>query len=213
MFCGLLCCNSMFPPVKSPNFLKILFPAFVWKVETREPELFLTFDDGPHPIITDYVLNLLKQFNVKATFFCVGDNVQKFPTTYQNIISQGHQTGNHTFNHLKGTKINSKEYVHNTLKAGELINSILFRPPYGRITKSQTKELSKHYKIIMWSLLTHDYRKGIQTNKVLNILKKKTSNGDIIVFHDSEKAFDNLKQILPAYLEWCIEQGFIFKKL
>jgi peptidoglycan/xylan/chitin deacetylase (PgdA/CDA1 family) len=171
--------------------------------------LYFTFDDGPHPEITLWVLNELKKINAKATFFCVGDNVSKFPETYQEILNQGHSVGNHTFNHLKGWITEDDEYFQNTEKASQVIQSSLFRPPYGRIKPSQAKVLKEKYKLVMWSHLTCDYEKNLNINASLRHMKKAVP-GSIFVFHDSEKSFHNLQILLPELLNYYSSLGFRF---
>lgn len=172
-------------------------------------EIFLTFDDGPHPEITPWVLSLLEKYGFKATFFCVGDNVRKYPETYQQIIAAGHRTGNHTFNHLKGWKTSLDEYISNVQECRELVDSNLMRPPYGRITKAQTSRLIREYEIIMWTLLSGDFYHGLDCAKAIDKMIRKTSAGQIVVFHDSVKAERNLKEILPPYLEFLSRESYI----
>lgn len=150
----------------------------------------------------------LDKYGFKATFFCIGDNVRKFPETYQEILNAGHRTGNHTFNHLRGFSTSSPTYFENIQECAQLVKSELYRPPYGQITFSQIKHLSKQYQIIMWSLLVEDWNPKLDQAKKLSLLSSETKSGDIIVFHDSEKAFENLKVILPAYLEFLKIEGF-----
>lgn len=190
-----------------------LMPAFVWRVKTSEKKIFLTFDDGPHPSITPWILDELKKHDAKGTFFCVGDNVRKFPETYQQILNEKHRTGNHTFNHLKGWQTKNETYYDNIEKAAELIKSDLFRPPYGRISFSQTRKLKQQYKLIMWDILTCDYNKNLNTEKALQDCLRLVQNGSVIVFHDSEKAEKNLKIMLPVMLKELSRKGFSFETL
>ena len=192
-----------------PLFLQLLAPSYTWKVNTNDKVLYFTFDDGPHPEITLWVLNELKKFKAKATFFCVGDNVSKFPDTYEAILNQGHAVGNHTFNHLKGWVTADDEYFHNTEKAAQIIQSSLFRPPYGRIKPSQAKVLKEQYKLVMWSHLTCDYEKNLNIKASLRHMKK-AAPGSIFVFHDSEKSFHNLQILLPELLQYYSKLGFRF---
>jgi peptidoglycan/xylan/chitin deacetylase (PgdA/CDA1 family) len=187
-----------------------LMPSLTWKVVTDDKKLFVTFDDGPHPTITPWVLQSLRQFNAKATFFCVGDNVRKFPETYDQILAEGHRTGNHTFNHLNGWCTNNSEYFDNIKQASTLIQSDLFRPPYGRITPAQFNHLKKDYRVIMWDILTRDFDKNLNTEMALQYCKEHINPGSVIVFHDSEKAEKNLKILLPAMLSHFHEKGFTF---
>jgi peptidoglycan/xylan/chitin deacetylase (PgdA/CDA1 family) len=195
-------------PTRTPALLRKLFPSLTWSVEREDKCVYLTFDDGPHPEITPWVMKELDKFGFKATFFCIGDNVQKYPETYQEILNNGHRTGNHTFNHLKGFSTSSPTYFENIQECAQLVKSELYRPPYGQITFSQIKHLSKKYQIIMWSLLVEDWNPKLDQAKKLSLLSTETKSGDIIVFHDSEKAFENLKVILPAYLEFMSNAGF-----
>lgn len=195
-----------------PHVLIRLFSSCTWKVNTRDKELYLTFDDGPHPQITPWVLQQLQAYNAKATFFCVGENVQKFPEIYAQILAGQHAVGNHTMQHMKGWKVSKQAYLDNILQASSYIQSNLFRPPYGQIKWSQLRALSKQYKIVMWSLLSRDYDKHLAISESLTAMKL-ASAGDIIVFHDSEKAFEQLKQLLPPLLAYYQEQGFEMKAL
>ncbi len=190
-----------------------LFKSLIWKVDTNNNEVFLTFDDGPHPEITMWVLELLEKYNFKATFFCVGDNVKKFNDTYNKIIEKGHSVGNHTQHHIKGWKTQNSYYLEDVNKCEKWVDSNLFRPPYGQIKKSQILLLKSKYKIIMWSLLACDFQKKLNIQKALYNLKKHTKNGSIIVFHDSLKCEQNLKSMLPYYLEFLKEKGFNSSKL
>lgn len=195
-------------PTRTPALLRKLFPSLTWSIERDDASVYLTFDDGPHPEITPWVMKELDNYGFKATFFCIGDNVRKYPETYQKILDAGHSTGNHSFNHLKGFSTSSTTYFENIEACAKLVKSALYRPPYGQITYAQTKYLSKQYQIIMWSLLVEDWNPKLDQTKKLSLLTSETKSGDIIVFHDSEKAFENLKVILPAYLEYLKMAGF-----
>ena len=181
--------------------------------EMDESSLYLTFDDGPHPTITKWVIDLLNTYHIKATFFCVGANAVKYPETMELLKANGHTIANHTHNHLNGWKTKNEEYFKNIAKANETLKSDFFRPPYGKIKKSQRKEIEKSYRIIQWSLLSGDFDTDLNQEKALRVLCNKTQNGDVIVFHDSEKAQDNLKFLLPKYLDYCVEKGFNFSAL
>ena len=196
----------------SINFLHVFFPGFVWKIPTKTKKLFLTFDDGPHSVITSKVLNILDEYNAKATFFCVGENVKEHPEIYREILSKGHQTGNHTYNHLRGWNTTTKRYIESVQRCNQLVNSDLFRPPHGRITRKQLRVLKKEgYKIIMWSVLTKDYNTSADKNGLLERAVHKTRPGSIIVFHDSEKAEDNLLYLLPKFLDHYTRKGYSFE--
>ncbi|OYU95459.1 MAG: polysaccharide deacetylase family protein [Bacteroidetes bacterium B1(2017)] len=190
-----------------PAILHWLMPTYTWKVKTKDKQLFLTFDDGPHPQITPWVLALLKEYDAKATFFCVADNVKKFPETYKEVLNQGHTTGNHSFHHLNGWKTNTQPYLADVELASEYISSNLFRPPYGRIRRQQAKALQDKYKIIMWNRLSRDYEKNLNVNESLAQMKQ-VDNGSILVFHDSEKSFENLKVLLPELLSFYKQEGY-----
>jgi peptidoglycan/xylan/chitin deacetylase (PgdA/CDA1 family) len=203
-----------------PFFLPWLFPNLVWKINTTEKELFLTFDDGPVPGPTDFVLETLQKFNCKATFFCIGDNIHKHPEIFQKVVEGGHAIGNHTFNHISGWNTPVGSYLDNVRQCDleiqnpefEIQNSKLFRPPYGRITRNQIKALND-YKIIMWDVLTIDYNKSVSPESCLKNSIRVTRPGSIIVFHDSVKAEGNLMYALPRYIEHFLEQGYSFKLL
>lgn len=197
-----------------PAIIPFLFPNWKWLGDPKEKAVYITFDDGPHPEITPWVIQKLAEFDAVATFFCVGENAQKFPEILQLIEEKGHRTGNHTFNHLKGWGKSDEDYIQNVKKASANLPGNLFRPPYGRIRPSQAKKLRQlGYNIIMWSLLSCDYDPKLNREKSLNKLIKHTKNGCIVVFHDSEKAFDNLKFLLPAYLEFLKNNGFEMRSL
>lgn len=197
-----------------PDWFAKLFPGLTWSLPGHSgKDVYLTFDDGPHPEISKWVLDTLDQFQMKATFFLVGDNVNKYPETYNLILSKGHRCGNHTMHHLKGWNTATESYIHDVEACRLHVDSDLFRPPYGRMTKGQRKYLSTRYKIIMWSLLSCDFNKKLNSEKALKGLIKKTINGSVVVFHDSVKAEKNLKYILPRYLEFLKSEGFICKTL
>ena len=190
---------------------KIYSSALTWKIPVEENKIFLTFDDGPHPTITPFVLNCLKQHNAKATFFCIGKNVQLYQGVFQQIINEGHRVGNHTHNHLNGWKTTDKKYFENIILARKFIDSNLFRPPYGRITRFQIQQLKSIFSIIMWDVLSGDFDADLSPQKCLQNVVSNTSSGSIIVFHDSEKAFDRLEYALPKALEFFAEQGYVME--
>ena len=194
-----------------PGFVRCLFPKALWRMNPDEKAVYLTFDDGPIPVVTPWVVELLGHYDIKATFFMVGDNVRKHPQEYRQVIEAGHRVGNHTFNHLKGLFTDTREYVENVEKADALIHSNLFRPPHGMLRRSQYKELSKRYQFVMWDLVTRDYSKRLQAEDVLANVKKYVRNGSIITFHDSLRSEENLKYALPRAIEWLQEQGYEFK--
>jgi len=190
-----------------------LYRKAIWRIPTEEKVIYITFDDGPHPEVTPWVLDTLRKYNAKATFFCVGSNAKKYPDIFQQIISEGHSTGNHTFNHLNGWKTNTADYSNNINKCGELINSTLFRPPYGKLTSSQYSLVNDHYSLIMWDVISGDFDQKVTEEKCLKNVITKTRKGSIVVFHDSAKAKDKLYYTLPKFLAHFSEQGFLFNKL
>jgi peptidoglycan/xylan/chitin deacetylase (PgdA/CDA1 family) len=201
-----------------PSWLPKLFKNYTWKINTTEPIIYLTFDDGPDPKPTRFVLDTLLQYHAKATFFCVGENIQKHRKIAQEIINQGHVLANHTMNHLKGWQTSHDDYVKNTNKCQETLEeystSSLFRPPYGRITKRQTKSLKESgYEIIMWDLISYDYDDKIDINQALKQLIRNSKPGSIVVFHDSSKAWKQLKQMLPKYMHALSNQGYSFESI
>jgi peptidoglycan/xylan/chitin deacetylase (PgdA/CDA1 family) len=173
--------------------------------------VYLTFDDGPIPEITPWVLDVLDKYRVKATFFCVGDNVRKYPEIYQMLIDRGHAVGNHTFHHLQGLRTRTKNYKEDVEQAAKLIKSNLFRPPYGHLRFRQFFKMRKDYRVIMWDVVTRDYSKYLTADNVFENVKKYTRNGSIIVFHDSLKAVERMKEALPRSIEWLLEQGYTFE--
>lgn len=204
--------------IKTPWLLKKIYSNYLWSIETNEKKLFLSFDDGPHPIATPFVLDELKKYNANATFFCIGKNIVAYPEIYQRILSDGHRTGNHTFNHLNGWKTEDKIYLKDVADASNYINSNLFRPPYGRIKKNQAKNLQpvlngEKPMIVMWDVLSADFDTSVTPQKCLENVLLKSKPGSIIVFHDSEKAFPRLAFTLPRVLKYFSENGFIFSQL
>jgi peptidoglycan-N-acetylglucosamine deacetylase len=204
--------------------MRALYPDFLWRIPTKEKEIFLTFDDGPIPEITEFVLEELKKYQAKATFFSIGGNIEKYPTIFQQIVNQGHIVGNHTFNHLRGWDTDDEIYLENFKKCEEEIyrhnpkpnienRKPLFRPPYGRIKRNQYKEIIKTHEIVMWDVLTGDYDQTISKERVLAKSLQHIEKGSIVLFHDSIKASKNLIYTLPRVLEHFSEQGFIFKSL
>lgn len=201
------------------KIFEILFPNYIWRIKTSEKKIYLTFDDGPIPDVTEWVLNELKKYNAKATFFCVGDNIERNPAIFQEILKNGNAIGNHTQNHLKGWKTDQKTYLDNFESCQRAIENemesknALFRPPYGLIKNSQAKEILKTHKIIMWSVLTKDYDENISPEECLKRAIKNTKNGSIVLFHDSLKAEKNMKFTLPKYLKHFSDLGYKFEIL
>lgn len=192
-------------------WLRWIYPKALWRMDPREHSVYLTFDDGPIPEATPFILDTLSRYGVKATFFMVGDNVRKYPHLYERIIAEGHQVGNHTFNHMGCLRHTLNTYVKNTNKANELIHSKYFRPPHGWMRPAAYIWLKRKYKVVMWDLVTRDYSKLLTADDVVNNIKTYTRNGSIITFHDSLKSIDKLKTALPESLEWLISQGYEFK--
>ncbi len=200
----------------SPFWLRWLYPTLTWHKSRKEKYVYLTFDDGPIPVVTPYVLNTLKKYNCKATFFCIGDNIDKNPSILSDIITEGHTVGNHTHNHLRGWKTSDSDYLDNVIKASVLTGTRLFRPPYGRIKKSQITAIRKCFpetEIVMWDVLSGDFDERITKEKCVENVLKHYRNGSIIVFHDSQKAFKRLEYALPVILENLTAQGFQFRTL
>lgn len=201
---------------KAKWWLKALYPSFVWNMLRDEKTIYLTFDDGPHAFATPFVLEQLKLYNAKATFFCIGKNVVQYPALYEKIISEGHSTGNHTQHHLNGWNTNNNKYINDVNAAAMHISSNLFRPPYGRIKRQQAKQLISNnaaLKIIMWDVLSGDFDTTITPEQCLTTVLKHTENGSIVVFHDSDKAWDRMQYALPKVLEYFSTKGYTFKAL
>ncbi|MCR9285864.1 polysaccharide deacetylase family protein [Saprospiraceae bacterium] len=199
--------------VKTPRFIQRLFPNYTWKVPTSEKVLYITFDDGPIPQVTPWVLDQLKTYNAKATFFCVGENVQKHRAIFEEVIANGHSVGNHTFNHLNGWGTDNIPYFHNVRRCAQLVKSELFRPPYGRLMPKQTQFLQRHYRIIMWDILSGDFDENLSKEQCLSNVMDHVENGSVIVFHDSLKAKDKLEFVLPQVLAYYAQQGYSFEAL
>ncbi len=193
--------------LKTPSWLRKLAPPALWQMPAGSPKVYITFDDGPHLVATPFALEQLAKFDAKATFFCIGKNVVEHPNIYEDILAAGHAIGNHTHNHKKGSAVNTKEYVEDVQKAAQFIDSKLFRPPYGRIKRMQTKSLNElGYKVIMYSLLSADFDREITPERCLQNVVFNLKPGDILVFHDSEKAWDRMSYALPRVLEHCRKQ-------
>lgn len=200
----------------SPLWLQWFYPTLTWHKSRKEKCIYLTFDDGPIPVVTPFVLNTLKKFNAEATFFCIGENIDKYPEVFSDLVKAGHKIGNHTYNHLEGWKTKDSDYLENIQKCSKNTGIELFRPPYGRIKKSQIKAIKKEnpeIQIVMWDVLSGDFDQSISAETCINNVLKNVKNGSIIVFHDSLKAFDRLEKCLPIVLESLKKQEFEFKKL
>jgi peptidoglycan/xylan/chitin deacetylase (PgdA/CDA1 family) len=197
-----------------PLLYRILFPEAVWRIKRKKRRVvYLTFDDGPVPEVTPWVLDTLDHYGVKATFFMVGNNVVRNPQLFDEIKRRGHGYGNHTMNHLQGMKTTLADYIHNIDQANELIDSSLFRPPHGLMKWSQARAIKERYNIIMYDLVTRDYSRQMNGEEVLANVRRYVRNGSIIVFHDSLKAEKNLRYALPRAIEWLKEQGYEFETI
>jgi peptidoglycan/xylan/chitin deacetylase (PgdA/CDA1 family) len=199
--------------VKTPLFIQRLFPNFTWRIPERGKILYLTFDDGPIPEVTTWVIQQLRQYRAQATFFCVGENVSKHPAIYQQLVEEGHALGNHTYNHLNGWASDNVPYFLNVRRCAHLVPSQLFRPPYGRLMPKQAEFLQQHYRIVMWDVLSGDFDENISREQCLTNVLNYAKKGSIIVFHDSLKAWDKLQYVLPKVLEHFSSKGYIFKRL
>lgn len=206
----------MFYLAKTPKWVSKLFGDSTWEMPGANKIIYLSFDDGPHPEITPFVLDELGKCGAKATFFCIGKNVVEYPGVYKRILEEGHAVGNHTHNHLDGWKTPNAKYLQNILEARNFIDSDLFRPPYGRITSKQKKilmQLDKPFKTIMWSVLSGDFDISLTPEKCCKNVLNNATSGSVVVFHDSEKAFERLKYALPIVLKHFSEQGYQFEKI
>lgn len=200
--------------IEQPSFLlRWLYPRALWRMDRHQKAVYLTFDDGPIPEATPFILDTLDRYGIKATFFMVGENVVKHPREYQMVLDRGHRIGNHTYNHISGFKYLSKNYLANTDKANELLQTRLMRPPHGWMRWPQYLVLSRRYQIVMWDVVTRDYSNRLTPQDVLENVKCYTRNGSIITFHDSLKSIDKLRVMLPEAIEWLLEQGYEFKTL
>jgi len=204
--------------VKTPWWLKKIYSSYLWSIDTREKILYLSFDDGPHPVATPFVLDELKKYQAKATFFCIGKNVVAEPAIYKRILDEGHAVGNHTYTHLNGWKTKDDVYLEDVREAGKFIDSIMFRPPYGRIKSFQAKNIKsvlsrRNVKVIMWDIISGDFDNTLNGDQCLQNVILNTTKGSIVVFHDSEKAFSRLEFLLPAVLRFFEKKGYRFEKL
>ena len=196
-----------------PRFIRALYPQALWRMDPNEKAVYLTFDDGPIPEITPWVLDLLDKYQIKATFFMVGDNVRKHPEEYKMVVERGHRIGNHTFNPIRGFEFLTPNYMANAEKANELLKTDLFRPPHGHMRWMQYMALKHRYKIVMWDLVTRDYSKKLRGPQVLANVMRYARNGSIITFHDSIKSWENIQYALPRSIEFLLEEGYEFKLL
>ena len=205
---------------KTPSLFSRLFPNFLWHKSRDEKNIYLTFDDGPVPEVTDFVLSELEEYGAKATFFCVGHNIEKHPQIFQRIVHYGHSIGNHTFNHLNARKVKPEEFTENISRCQSEINKQgyfrihkLFRPPYGMLRKRNTGKIQEDYQIVMWDVLSGDFDPELSNERCLSNSIKSTENGTIIVFHDNEKSGKKLKYVLPRFLSYFADQGYNFRAI
>ncbi|HSF46548.1 MAG TPA: polysaccharide deacetylase family protein [Chitinophagaceae bacterium] len=205
----------MFYTVRTPYLFKLLYRSCVWDMPRNSNKVYLSFDDGPHPEVTAFVLDLLRAYQAKGSFFCIGENVMKYPEMYRRIISEGHAVGNHTQHHKNGWKTSNKEYLDDIREAQQYIDSDLFRPPYGRVSFSQLRVIQQQmrFKPVMWSIVSGDFDTEISPERCAKNVLNNLKSGDIIVFHDSEKASDRLKYALPLVLEEIRTRGWVAEKL
>jgi len=199
--------------VKTPALLRWLSPPCLWRVSAKEKVLYLTFDDGPIPELTPWILDTLQPFQAKATFFCVGDNVHKYPDIFKRTIAEGHAAGNHTFHHLNGWKTPLTPYLDNVQRCQEQVNTRLFRPPYGRMTRQQHAALHADYQVVMWDVLSGDFDQSITPQKCLNNVLRNARPGSIVVLHDNIKATENIRYALPRILQVFSNKGYRFESL
>ncbi|MBS7285336.1 MAG: polysaccharide deacetylase family protein [Prevotella sp.] len=192
-------------------WLRWLYPRATWRMDKHERAVYLTFDDGPIPEATPFILKTLAEFNIKATFFMVGDNVRKYPDLYRQVVEAGHRIGNHTYHHIGGFRHSIKHYCDDADQANELLHTDLFRPPHGWMRIDQYLWLGRKYRIVMWDLVTRDYSKWLTPQEVLNNVRRYTRNGSIITFHDSTKSIEKLHFALPEAIKWLKKQGYEFK--
>lgn len=205
--------KSLKYPVKTPFWATWLWPAACWRIKTTQPQLYLTFDDGPHPEVTPRILDIMKQANAKATFFCLGKNIERYPELFQEIIQNGHAVGNHTWNHLHAFKVSPQEYINEVKKTELLVKTNLFRPPYGKLTPKLYQSLRKTHRIVMWDVLSGDFDPSVSGEICAQRVIKHSRSGSIIVFHDSTKAWSRLQNALPQVIDYFQQQGYGFLKL
>lgn len=200
--------------IERPPFLyRMFFSEALWRIPQKEKTIYLTFDDGPIPQVTPWVLDLLDEYGIHATFFCTGDNVARNPQLFDSLRARGHQVGNHTMSHVQGIKMSTPDYLRNIEKAHDLIQSPLFRPPHGFIRPGQFAAIKEKYTTVMWDVVTRDYSRNLDGEQVLNNVRQYARNGSIIVFHDSLKAEKNLRYALPRAIEWLLQNGYRFDTL
>ncbi|MBR6092991.1 MAG: polysaccharide deacetylase family protein [Bacteroidales bacterium] len=203
--------------VKPSKIFRMFYPSLLWEMpKTGEKTIYLTFDDGPHPTITPLVLEILKRYDAKATFFCIGNNVRQFPATFELIKKEGHSVGCHTFNHENGWKTKTQDYVGSVSAANELIQSNLFRPPHGKIKRSELKKLqtsNSELQTVAWTVIAYDWDHALSPEDVYQNVIRNAGDGAIVAFHDSLKAYSNMISVLPRVLEYYSQKGFVFKNI
>ena len=199
--------------IQLPEWVTKLFPDAIWRLPTGEKVVYLTFDDGPIPEVTPLVLDLLKERDIKATFFCVGENVSKYPELFKRIKAEGHSVGNHTYNHLQGMKYSTSDYLQNIEKANSLIRSNMFRPPHGWLTRLQYWSIIGKYKLVMWDVISCDYDSSLSPEKCFRNVADFVRDGSIITFHDSLKAKKNVLAALPKTIDYLTKEGYSFRKI
>ena len=192
--------------IKPPKFIRRLMPELIWEIEDNDG-VYLTFDDGPTPGVTEWILSTLRRYNAKATFFVLGKNVEMYPDLYQRIIDEGHKVGNHTYSHQKGWRMSLERYLEDVDFAGDFVHSELFRPPYAQVTPSQVRAVAQKYKVVMWDIVSRDYNTSLSPERCLKNVTDHMTAGSIIVFHDSEKAFRNMSYALPRTLKFIQQKG------
>lgn len=201
-----------------PTWLQRCYPNVLWRKDSTRKIVYLTFDDGPIEGVTTEILAILRRYDVKATFFCVGDNIRKHPDIFELILSEGHSVGNHTYHHLPGWQTPAKAYIDDVRSTDELMSNYgvsprLFRPPYGRMSLSQKHQIAATHKIVLWDVLTHDYNPRYTPQKILGIVRRYTRAGSVINFHDSVKSEKNVISALPECIKWLMSEGYSFDKL
>lgn len=199
--------------VQPPKLLKRLLKDVIWNIPASGKDLYLTFDDGPNPVITPWVINLLKQYNAKATFFCVGGNVEKYKEVYEMLLAEGHAVGNHTYSHKNGWRTRREKYLEDVERCAAVFPSKLFRPPYGKLRKFHYNRIKEAYQIVMWGVLSGDFDRKLSNEKCLSNVLNNTQPGSVIVFHDSEKALKKLYYTLPKVLEHFTKKGYSFQAI
>lgn len=200
--------------VRTPRIIQSLLPGYLWRMPVKEKVVYLTFDDGPIPEVTPWVLDVLRGFDARATFFCVGENVQRHPDIFKRMLEEGHSIGNHTHQHLNGWKTETSVYLQNVANCAALVSGNLFRPPYGRLRSEQAAALRKqHYRLVMWDVLSGDFDRTLQPEKCWENIRRNVRPGSIVVLHDSLKAEPNVRYALPKLLEYFSEKGWRFEAI